>query len=341
MSQNYWKGKNVFITGINGFIGGNLAKKLLNNGANVFGLIRNHSSLSFLYFEDLNKEIVLISGDLTDKELLCGILSENNINVVYHLAAQVEIGVGLKNPYLTFESNIRGTYSLLEAIRLHSDTIEAAIFASTDKAYGSYSFDQMPYKENYKLLPKYPYDVSKACADMIAQVYANDIYKLPIAVTRFSNIYGPGQLNFSALVPDSVTSALGYSKFIPRGDGSMIRDFLYVEDVVDLYLKIANSLFENPEKISGEVFNAGTNNPTSVRDLLEIVYRLAGTQDDYKDILSLMDEKIAVGEIQCQYMDYEKVNKYFNWSPSISLEDGLIKSIEWYKGWNKNNIKFF
>ena len=335
MNQKFWQGKNVFITGINGFIGGNLAKDLLDKGANVFGLVRNQSFQTFLYFESLEKEIIIIRGELTDKELLNRVMSENNINVVYHLAAQVEVGVGLLNPYLTFETNIRGTYTLLEAIRTHGELVESVIFASTDKAYGSYAADQMPYKEDYPLLPKYPYDTSKACSDMIAQVYANEICKLPIAITRFSNIYGPGQLNFSALIPDSITSALGFSKFIPRGDGSMIRDFLYVSDVVDLYLRIGESMAISPEKISGEVFNAGTNKPTSVRDILEVVYKLAGNKSDFEEILNLMNKKQTVGEIQCQYMNYDKVNEYFKWSPTYSLQDGLIKSIEWYKRWNK------
>ncbi len=335
MNQKFWQGKNVFITGINGFIGGNLAKDLLDKGANVFGLVRNQSFQTFLYFESLEKEIIIIRGELTDKELLNRIMSENNINVVYHLAAQVEVGVGLLNPYLTFETNIRGTYTLLEAIRAHGELVESVIFASTDKAYGAYAADQMPYKENYPLLPKYPYDTSKACSDMIAQVYANEIFKMPIAITRFSNIYGPGQLNFSALIPDSITSALGFSKFIPRGDGSMIRDFLYVGDVVDLYLRIGESMAISPEKISGEVFNAGTNKPISVRDILEVVYKLAGNKSDFEEILNLMNKKQTVGEIQCQYMNYDKVNEYFKWSPTHSLQDGLIKSIEWYKRWNK------
>ena len=224
MNQKFWQGKNVFITGINGFIGGNLAKELLRKGANVFGLIRNHSLQTFLYFESLEKEIVIIRGELTDKDLMSRVMSENNINVVYHLAAQVEVGVGLKNPYLTFETNIRGTYTLLEAMRIHGDLIESAVFASTDKAYGSYDADQMPYREDYQLLPKYPYDTSKACADMIAQVYANEVFKMPIAITRFSNIYGPGQLNFSALVPDFNANDV-FAIQLPEFSASVERSF--------------------------------------------------------------------------------------------------------------------
>ncbi|MFC2117182.1 NAD-dependent epimerase/dehydratase family protein [Bacteroidota bacterium] len=334
MDDNFWYNKNVLITGINGFIGGNLAKSLLKKGANIFGLIRDVSERTFLYFEDIAKETIIIYGDLTDKELMARIISEDNINIVYHLAAQVEVGVGLENPYLTFETNIRGTYTLLEAIRSHSHSIESAVFASTDKAYGSYSPDKMPYMEDYPLIPKYPYDTSKACSDMIAQAYTNEVYKIPLIITRFSNIFGPGQLNFSALIPDSITSALGYSKFIPRSDGSMIRDFIYVEDVVDLYIKITEALSKDPERLRGEIFNAGTNKPISVKDLLEKIYTLVGNNRDFEVVKKLMENKETIGEIQCQYMNFDKVNKFFNWSPNHSLEEGLIKTIEWYKKWN-------
>ena len=337
MNINIWKGRNVLVTGINGFIGGNLVKGLLEQGANVIGLIRNHSEQTFLYFEELAKDIVIINGDITDKDLMNRIMSEESIDVVYHLAAQVEVGVGIENPYLTFETNIRGTYTLLEAMRSHGNSMKAAVFASTDKAYGSYSADKMPYREDYRLLPKYPYDTSKACADMLAQVYSNEIFKIPLAITRFSNIYGPGQLNFSAVVPDAITSALGYTKFIPRGDGSMIRDFMYVEDVVDLYLKIGESMIEDPRRISGEIFNAGTNEPISIKHLIENIFELVKNKSDLLEVLELMKEKKTIGEIQCQYMNYDKVNKYFGWEPTHTLDQGLEKSIKWYEKWNSRN----
>ena len=339
MSSNYWQGKNVFITGINGFIGGNLAKLLVQSGANVFGLIRNQSEKSFLYYEGIAKETVNILGDILDKELVSRIISEENINVVFHLAAQVEVGVGMQNPFLTFETNIRGTYTLLEAIRLNKGSVEAAVFASTDKAYGSYGKDQMPYKEDYPLRPRYPYDTSKACADMLAQSYTNEIYALPLVITRFSNIYGPGQLNFSALIPDSIRSAQGYTKFIPRSDGSMIRDFIFVEDVAGLYAKIAEGLAGDPGMLSGEIFNAGTNMPVTVRELLAKVYTLAGNTGDYEEVLKLMKNREAVGEISCQYMDFKKVLKFFGWQPEHTLDDGLIKTMEWYTNWNKSSMK--
>jgi len=252
------------------------------------------------------------------------------------LAAQVEVGVGLKNPYLTFETNVRGTYTLMEAARLFPTTVEAIIVASSDKSYGEYSNDKMPYKEDYPLIPKYPYDTSKACADMIAQSYTSDVHQLPIIITRFSNIYGPGQLNFSALIPDSIRSALGYSKFIPRGDGSMMRDFLYIEDVVELYIRIAEFLANDKKTFSGQIFNAGSNSPKRVKEIIENIYTVIGEIDEYHNVLQKMKNKKTVGEIDCQFMDYEKVKDYFGWTPQHSFNDGLLKTIEWYKRYLKD-----
>jgi CDP-glucose 4,6-dehydratase len=330
MKNNNWFGKNVFITGINGFIGGNLCKKLIMEGANIFGLIRNISKDSFISYEGLTDHVVLIQGELDDKDLICRIISEEQINVIFHFAAQVEVGVGMDNPYLTNETNIRGTYTLCEAARLHSTNIEAIVIASSDKAYGSYNKDRMPYKEDYPLLPKYPYDTSKACADMIAQSYANEVYNLPIVITRFCNIYGPGQLNFSAIIPDAISSAFGYSKFIPRSDGSLIRDFIYVEDVIDLYMLIAIELKKDPARIIGQIFNAGTNSPISMRELLKMIYSLIDNMAEYERVLKLMKNNITTGEINCQYMDFEKANKFFGWSPTMNLNEGLSQTIKWF-----------
>jgi len=335
VGNNYWFGRNVFITGINGFIGGNLTKLLIERGANVFGTIRNAKRDTLLFYEKLNEKIILINGDITNKDFLSRIISEEQIQSIFHLAAQVEIGVGLTNPYLTFETNIKGTYCLLEAVRNCPQTIESVICASTDKSYGSYPKEEMPYKEDYPLRPRFPYDVSKACADMIAQCYAAEAYNFPIVVTRFCNIFGPGQLNFSAVFPDSIRACLGYGTFIPRGNGLQIRDFIFVEDVADLYLRIGECLAKNPEKYRGQIYNAGTNRPRSVREVLEIVYRLTKQEKAFHEILEEMKEKETLGEIDCQYMDYEKVNRHFGWTPKHSFEEGVAKTIEWFKGYLK------
>ena len=333
--RGYWFGRNVFITGINGFIGGNLAKTLSEKGANVFGLIRNARQDTFLFYEKVHEKITLVSGDLTDDDLLARIIAEEQIESVFHLGAQVEIGVGIANPHLTFETNIKGTYALFEAIRRCPQFVKSIIVASTDKAYGSYPKEKMPYKEDYPLLPKYPYDVSKACADMIAQCYATEIFKLPVVVTRFCNIYGPGQLNFSAVFPDSIRACLGYGSFVPRGNGQQVRDFIFVEDVVDLYLRIGEYLARKPEAIRGHVYNAGTNTPKSVREVLETIYRLTAREEAFRNILELMKGKETVGEIDCQYMDFEKVHQHFDWSPGHSFEEGIAKTIEWFRGYLK------
>ena len=335
--SGFWFGKNVFITGINGFIGGNLAKDLVDRGANVFGLMRNSSRNSFLFVEGLGARVTLIEGNITDKDLLSRVISEERVNVVFHLAAQVEIGVGLTNPYLTFESNTRGTYSLMEAIRLCPQSVQAVVVASTDKSYGSYPAEQMPYKEDYPLIPRYPYDVSKACADMIARAYSSEVYQLPVVVTRFSNIFGPGQLNFSALIPDSVRACLGYGTFVPRGSGQQIRDFIFVGDVVDLYRRIGEQLANAPAAYRGKIYNAGTNQPRSVRDVLEVIYQQTGRIADYKNVLQMMKGRETVGEIECQYMDYELVNRDFGWAPSCSFERGVATTIAWFKGYFKNH----
>ena len=328
--ENYWRNKKVFITGINGFAGANLAEDLIKNGAEVFGLIRNSKTDSYFFFNNLQKDCQIFYGDLNDSTLINRIISEHGIQFVFHLAAQVEVGIGLNNPYLTFETNIRGTYTLLEACRIYGNNIESIVIASSDKAYGSYPVNKMPYQEDYPLNPKYPYDTSKACADLVAQSYTNNVYGLPIVITRFCNLYGPGQLNFSAIIPDAMRSALDFSEFIPRSDGTMIRDFLFIKDVSDLYMVIAKGLSDSPS-ISGQIFNAGPNDPISMKDLIVKIYSMKNKSDELQKILSVMAGKKTSGEIDYQCMDFQKVLKMFNWSPKIDLDEGLELSLEWYE----------
>jgi len=326
-----WIGRNVFVTGVNGFVGGNLTKELVLRGANVFGLIRSVSEKNFISFEGANSEIVQVIGDLCDRDLLERVLSENAIDTVFHLAAQVEVGVGALSPFTTWETNVRGTYTLMESIRLFAPEISSIVIASTDKAYGTYPVEMMPYKEDYPLKPQYPYDTSKACSDLIAQSYSTDLFRLPIAVTRFCNIYGPGQLNFTAVVPDAICSALNYSKFEPRGNGEQIRDFLFVSDVVDLYIRIAEELRSDPERIRGQIFNAGTNEPRTIRSVVVEVFELCESNAELSIILSKMANRKTTGEIDTQFMDFEKVNSYFGWSPSTPFRGGLEQTISWFR----------
>jgi CDP-glucose 4,6-dehydratase len=333
--DSFWNNKNVLITGIYGFIGSNLTKSLIGLGANIIGITRTIHTNSLLHYEGINNQVKLVSTDLNDLPGLIGLIGENRIDHVFHLAAQVEVGVGLTNPYLTFESNTRATYTLLEAARLSGIKLSSIVIASTDKSYGAYPTDKMPYREDFPLLAKYPYDVSKACADMIAQSYASEIFNLPIVVTRFSNIYGPGQLNFSALFPDIIRSALGYSIFEPRGNGMQQRDYLYIDDVVDLYLKIGESLSNSSSELAGEIFNAGTGKPLTVKDAIKAVNEQLNF-DGYKLILEKMSIKETIGEIDAQFMSHDKAGDRFGWSPTTSLENGIRSSIDWYRGYLKN-----
>lgn len=337
--EKTWNNKKVLVTGVTGFVGGNLVEKLYKEGASIFGLQRNENQSSYLYLEGYDKKIRLIKGDIIDHELLFNIITEQQIDIIYHLAAQVEVGVGLTNPFLTFETNVRGTYSLMEACRRAKNSghnIKAIVVASSDKSYGEYPVEKMPYRENYPLLPKFPYDTSKACADMICQAYAIDSFKLPVVITRFSNIYGPGQMNFSAIIPDAIRSALNYSTFIPRSDGSMVRDFIFSEDVADLYMRIALELSDNQNDLRGQVFNAGSNNPINMRSLIIKIYDALKNKKDLEQILYEMDGKHTIGEIQYQHMSFDKVYKYFTWTPKHDIDSGLQKTILWFKKYLEN-----
>ncbi len=325
-----WTGKNVLITGINGFIGGNLAKACLQKEANVTGIIRNVKKDTLLFYEGVSDRVNIVQGDITDKDLMRRIIVEEQINYCFHLAAQVEVGVARECPYLTWETNIKGTYALLEAVRENREKVQAVIIASSDKAYGSYDKDKLPYVEDYPLIPVYPYDVSKACADMIARSYAGDLFRLPVIITRFCNIFGPGQLNFSALMPDAIRSALGYGKFIPRGNGLHLRDYIFIDDVVDLYLLFAERLAADGN-LRGEIFNAGTNQPKMVKDIVRKIYEVLGKNEAYSEVEKLWADRKTVGEIDHQYMSYDKLDKYFGWNPAVGFDTGIQKTIQWFE----------
>jgi len=329
--MSFWQGKRVLITGANGFIGGNLTHFFVNEGAEVTGLERNIERRSYLHFEGLGSKMRTVRGDLCDRSFLERVMAEGNFEYCFHLAAQVEIGVGLQSPYTTFETNVRGTYTLLEALRTHAKGLRAAVIASTDKAYGEYPADQMPYREHYPLKPQYPYDTSKACADMIAHSYASDVYQLPLVVTRFCNIYGPGQLNFSALIPDSIRAAIGKGTFVPRGDGSHVRDFIYAADVVSLYARIAEALSHEPARFRGKAYNAGTNEPRTVREVIQMVFNKCNNPAALTTIEEQMRSARTTGEITVQYMDYDVVQRDFGWKPTTSFSDGIDQTIAWFR----------
>jgi CDP-glucose 4,6-dehydratase len=266
------------------------------------------------------QQVEVVHGDVCDGALIERALAEYEVDTVFHLAAQTLVGVAGAAPISTFEVNIRGTWVVLEACRRLG--IERTIVASSDKAYGSHS--ELPYREDYALNARYPYDVSKAAADLLARSYWHT-YGLPVAVTRFANLYGGGDLNRSRLVPEAVLAAVDGRRPVIRSDGTPERDFLYVEDAVDAYLAIAALLDEG--RGAGEPFNAGGDRPHSVREVVELVCRLAGTGVE-PDIRGC---GAPAGEISRQYVDSTKLRSLSGWVPGTSLEEGLRRTIEWYR----------
>ena len=331
IKKNFWANKNVLITGVNGFVGSNLARDLIKKKSNVIGLTKKRNIESLLYFENLEKKIELIYGDITDKKLLKKIFFKYNIEICFHLAAQVEVGLARKNPFLTWETNIRGTYTLLEVIRENKKNIKSIVIASSDKAYGSYPNKLLPYKEEYALRAEYPYDTSKACADMIAKAYSGKLYKLPIIITRFSNIYGPGQLNFTALIPEAIRACVLNKPFYLRSDGEAIRDFIHINDIVELYKLLSQNLYLKPKKFSGEIFNAGTNIKHKIKDVVKKIFIQAKKEKTLKKIFKDLKKNKTKGEISSQFMDYKKLKKFLNWQPKYKFEKTLPKLIEWYR----------
>ena len=263
MENNFWKGKNVFITGCTGLLGSWLTKALVERGANVIGLIRDLVPKSNLNWSGFNKKITTIRGELEDYVLLERALNEYEIDSVYHLGAQTIVTIANRNPISTFETNIKGTWNLLEACR-RSPKIERIIFASSDKAYGAQ--DKLPYNEETPLEGRHPYDVSKSCADLLCQSY-HETYNLPVCITRCGNFYGGGDLNFNRIVPGTIRSVLNKEQPIIRSNGKMIRDYFYIEDGVEAYLTLAEKMDE--DNIHGEAFNFSNEEPLTMEDGLK------------------------------------------------------------------------
>ncbi len=319
MENNFWKGKNVFITGCTGLLGSWLTKALVERGANVIGLIRDLVPKSNLNWSGFNKKITTIRGELEDYVLLERALNEYEIDSVYHLGAQTIVTIANRNPISTFETNIKGTWNLLEACR-RSPKIERIIFASSDKAYGAQ--DKLPYNEETPLEGRHPYDVSKSCADLLCQSY-HETYNLPVCITRCGNFYGGGDLNFNRIVPGTIRSVLNKEQPIIRSNGKMIRDYFYIEDGVEAYLTLAEKMDE--DNIHGEAFNFSNEEPLTV---LEIVDKILAVMDC--DLEPIVLNKSS-NEIESQFLSANKARKILKWKPLYTMEDGLKKSTDWYK----------
>ena len=322
---SFWKNRNAFVTGATGFLGANLVAELVAQGANVVCLQRDEVQPNSLDLLRLRNSVTVINGSVDDGPLMERILNEYEIGAVFHLAAQALVGAANRSPVSTFESNVRGTYLLLEACRL-SKTVDRVIVASSDKAYGSH--DELPYSEDFKLNAVYPYDVSKACTDLISQSFAHT-FGLPVAVTRSANIYGPADINLSRIIPGTILSILKGERPIIRSDGTPVRDFIYTADIVAGYLLLA----ENIEKVKGEAFNFGSGEPISMIDLVnKIVSQM--NSELAPDVL--LKDKIA-NEIDAQYLSSDKVNLMFGWSPKVTIDEGIGRTIDWYREYWKHD----
>jgi len=314
----------ALVTGGRGFVGAWLCKTLLEGGVRVVSFDRpggaREGRPSTLKLLGIEEQVAEVEGDLLDPTVLRQTLLDSDVDTVFHLAAQTLVGTAADSPSRTFDVNVRGTWTLLDACR--EGGVERVVVASSDKAYGAH--DELPYREDFALRPTAPYEASKAAADLIARSYWPS-YGLPVAVTRFANIYGGGDTNFSRLIPEAVSAALDGRRPVLRSDGSPERDFLYVEDAAAAYVAIAGAL--DRDEIRGEAFNAGGGQPHPVRKVVELIARLAGTGLD-PDVRGAGN---PAGEIDRQYVDPAKLRALVGWEPRVELEEGLRRTIDWYR----------
>lgn len=316
--KNFWKNKLVLITGHEGFLGSNMAKILLGRRARIIGVdkVKNRPGTML---EGLRKDIICIKGDISDLKLVERTVDKYKPQVIFHIAAEAIVGEVNRNPVKAFKSNIEGTWNILEASR-GKKFIEAIVAASSDKAYGSHK--SLPYEEDAVLKGDHPYDVSKSCADLICYAYWNT-YKAPVCVTRCGNIYGPGDFHFSRIVPDAIRCAIKGRVLPIRSDGKFTRDYVYVEDIVNGYMVLAEKM--KKLKLYGEAFNFSYENPITVIEMANKIYKLTGRNPDYK----ILNE--AKYEIKHQFLCSLKARKVLDWKPKYTLDEGLKKTIEWYE----------
>jgi CDP-glucose 4,6-dehydratase len=318
--SSLWLDRPVLVTGATGLVGGWLVQRLTDVGADVVCLVRDWVPHSELVASRLIEKVKVVRGDVRDQEALERALGEYEVRTVFHLAAQTTVGIANRNPVSTLDTNIRGTWALLEACR-RSPAIEQIIIASSDKAYGDQ--DVLPYTETAPLLGRHPYDASKSCADILAQMYAKS-YRLPVCVTRCGNFYGGGDLNWNRVIPGTIRSVLRGERPVIRSDGRYVRDFFYVEDGVHAYLRLAEQMAARPV-LGGEAFNFSNELHVSV---LEVVTH----------ILALMNSELqpdvrneASNEIRSQYLDAGKARRMLDWAPRFTLETGLLATVAWYR----------
>jgi CDP-glucose 4,6-dehydratase len=319
-SSTFWQDRPTFVTGATGLVGSWLVKQLVAVGAHVVCLVRDWVPQSEFVRTGLDQKVSIVRGDLCDQALLERTLGEYEVDTVIHLAAQTIVGIANRNPISTFETNIAGTWALLEACR-RSTCVKQIVVASSDKAYGDHEI--LPYAEDAPLQGRHPYDVSKSCSDLIAQSYAVS-YGLPVVITRCGNFYGGGDLNWNRIVPGTIRSVLRGERPVIRSDGRSIRDYFYVEDGAAAYLLLAEKLANYPQ-LRGEAFNFSNEIQVTVLDLANRI--LALMESD----LALDIRNQATNEIRHQYLSATKSRTLLGWKPVFEIDDGLRRAISWYK----------
>jgi len=320
MMSAFWQDRPTFVTGGTGLLGGWLVQQLLDLGADVVCLVRDWVPQSELVRARLVEQIRVVRGDVRDQALLERILGEYEIDTIFHLAAQTIVSIANRNPISTFGTNVQSIWMLLEACR-RTLTVKQIVLASSDKAYGDQN--ELPYDEKTPLQGRHPYDVSKSCADLIAQAYAVT-YGLPVAITRCGNFYGGGDLNWNRIVPGTIRSLLRGQRPVIRSDGQYKRDYLYVEDAAAAYILLAEQVSQRAE-LPGQAFNFSNETPVTVVDLVGRILSLMGShlQPDIRNEVT--------NEIRHQYLSAAKARQVLGWNPLFTLDEGLRRTIEWYK----------
>jgi CDP-glucose 4,6-dehydratase len=318
--MNPWTGRSVLVTGGNGFVGGWLVADLIRRGARVTALIRDVIPSSTLDLLGAAPKVRMVHGDAEDLDCVVRTLAEYKVEVIFHLAAQSQVGVANRSPRATIKTNIMSTLNVLEAARLHA-VLKALVAASSDKAYGQQ--ERLPYHEDDPLRGTYPYDASKACTDLLAHSYART-FGLPIAVTRCGNIFGPADINLDRLVPDTIRSLSRGQAPVIRSDGMYVRDYLFVADAVAAYRSTAEALLDGRPGVAGEAFNFGTNRPVAVKTLVEMLIKISGKRIKPRIL------NTATGEIREQYLSSDKALSVLGWKARVKLEPALTKTYRWY-----------
>jgi len=318
--NSFWKDRSVLVTGGTGLLGSWLVAGLMEAGANVVCLVRDWVPQSELVRTRRIEQVKTVRGDVCDRDLIERTLGEYEVEIVFHLAAQTIVGIANRNPISTFSTNIGGTWNLLEACR-RSPKVSSIVIASSDKAYGDQ--EHLPYDENMPLQGRHPYDVSKSCADLIAQTYAAT-YNLPVAITRCGNFYGGGDLNWNRVVPGTIRSILRGERPIIRSDGEFVRDYFYIQDGAAAYMLLAERLASNLA-LRGQAFNFSNESQVSVLELVNLILRKTNSS------LRPEIQNQASNEIRHQYLSAERARTVLNWSPKFTLDEGMDRTIEWYR----------